>query len=117
MRKGEVQQIGTPYEVYNEPGNLFVARFIGSPPMNILDMEILDRADRKIGRLAGRKDKNLIAGLRPEDIKVVPENEGILNGKLKMIGPVGGETLLYLSVEGKKLMAKVRSRSSMKAIE
>ncbi len=110
LRKGEVQQIGTPYEVYNEPGNLFVARFIGSPPMNILETEILDKAERKIGRLTGREDENLIAGLRPEDIKVVPENEGILMGKLKMIGPVGGECLLYLSVEGKELMAKMPER-------
>jgi len=110
LRKGEVQQIGTPYEVYNEPENLFVAKFIGSPPMNILDMEIVNKAERKIVRLAGRENENLIAGLRPEDIKVVPENEGILKGKLKMIGPVGGESLLYLSVEGKELMAKVSDR-------
>ncbi len=110
LRKGEVQQIGTPYEVYSEPENLFVAKFIGSPPMNILDTEIINKAARKIGRLAGWKDRNLIAGLRPEDIKAVPENEGILKGKLKMIGPVGGDSLLYLSVEGKELLAKVSER-------
>ncbi len=112
LRKGEVQQIGTPYEIYNEPENLFVAKFIGSPPMNILDMETLSRTEREIGRLAGKKDKKLIAGLRPEDIKVVPENEGLLRGKLRMIGPVGGESLLYLTVEGKELLAKVSEKPS-----
>ncbi len=107
LREGEVQQIGTPYQVYNEPDNLFVAKFIGSPPMNILDMEIISKADRKIERLVDKKDKNVIAGLRPEDIKVVPESEGRLKGKLKMIGPAGGESLLYITIEGKEFMAKV----------
>ena len=110
LRKGEVQQIGTPYEVYNEPQNLFVAKFIGSPPMNILDMEMINRMEMKISRLAGKKDKKIIAGLRPEDLKVVPENEGILKGKLRMVGPVGSESLLYLSVEGTELLAKVSDK-------
>ena len=87
-----------------------MAKFIGSPPMNILDMETINKAGSKTGRLAGKKDKNLVAGLRPEDIKVVSENAGMLKGKLKMIGPVGSESLLYLSVEGKELMAKVSER-------
>lgn len=110
LKEGEVQQLGTPYQVYNEPHNLFVAKFIGSPPMNILDNEIISKADRKLARIADSKNKNIIAGLRPEDIRVVPENEGILKGKLKMIGPAGGESLLYISIEGKELMAKVWER-------
>ncbi len=111
MRSGEVQQIGTPYEVYNEPRNLFVAKFIGSPPMNILDMEIINKSDRTIERLAAKKKDNIIVGLRPEDIKIVPKEAGILKGKLKMIGPVGSESLFYLSVDGKEIMAKVSERT------
>ena len=114
LKKGEVQQTGTPYEVYNEPENLFVAKFIGSPPMNILDMEMVSGIEEKINRLAGKRDKELIAGLRPEDIKIVPENEGILKGKLRMIGPVGSDSLLYLTVGGKDLIAKVSERPAFK---
>ncbi len=113
LKEGEVQQTGTPYEIYNEPENLFVARFIGTPPMNILDMDTINKSRRKIERIEKNKNINLIAGLRPEDIKVVPENEGLLKGKLKMIGPAGNESLLYLSVSGKEIMAKIHERTSL----
>ena len=112
LREGEVQQTGTPYEIYNAPVNLFVARFIGTPPMNILDMELINEADKKIERIEKLKNRNLIAGLRPEDVKIVPKDEGILKGRLKMIGPVGSESLLYLSIGGKEIMAKIPERTS-----
>jgi len=110
LRDGEVQQKGTPYEIYNEPENLFVAKFIGAPPMNILDKETLKKAFKKIIRLEKLKNKNIIIGLRPEHVKVVTEDEGILHGRLKMIGPAGGESILYLSVEGKDIIAKIPGR-------
>jgi len=112
LREGEVQQTGTPYEIYNEPENLFVARFIGTPPMNILDMDTINKSRRKIERIEKNKNLNLIAGLRPEDVNVVPEDEGLLKGNLKMIGPIGSESLLYLSVNGKEIMAKIDERTS-----
>ena len=112
LREGEVQQTGTPYEIYNEPENLFVARFIGTPPMNILDMDTINKSRRKIERIEKNKNLNLIAGLRPEDVNVVPEDEGLLKGNLKMIGPIGSESLLYLSVNGKEIMAKIHERTS-----
>ena len=112
LREGGVQQIGTPYEIYNEPVNLFVARFIGTPPMNILDMELINEADKKIERIEKLKNRNLIAGLRPEDVKIVPKDEGILRGRLKMIGPAGSESLLYLSIRGKEILAKIPERTS-----
>jgi len=107
LREGEVQQDGTPHEIYNKPENLFVARFMGSPPMNILSMELLNRADKEIKRIEKIKNHNPVVGLRPEDVKIVPVTEGILNGNLKMIGPAGSESLLYLSVHGENIIAKI----------
>jgi multiple sugar transport system ATP-binding protein len=112
LKEGEVQQIGTPYEIYNEPENLFVAKFIGSPPMNILDSNTIIKSAKEFERLEKHKNENLVIGLRPGDVKVVSRNEGMINGKLKMIGPVGGETLLYLSMAGKEILAKVSEQTS-----
>lgn len=112
LREGEIQQTGTSYEIYNEPENLFVAKFIGIPPINIIDNEIFNKAGKKTERLEKIKNKNLIIGLRPEDVKVVPSDEGLLKGRLKMIGPAGSESLLYLAVEGKEILAKIPEKTS-----
>jgi len=78
MSMGHVQQIGTPLELYDNPANLFVASFIGLPPMNFFDVKVsegklegkgisiaLDAKDKK--RLAGYEGKEIILGVRPED--------------------------------------------------
>jgi multiple sugar transport system ATP-binding protein len=80
MRSGMLQQVGTPMELYNEPNNLFVAGFIGSPAMNFMpasvegdtvklpigDLRVPQNKREAIGRGEGR---NLIAGVRPEDFE------------------------------------------------
>ncbi len=79
MSMGHVQQIGTPLELYDTPANIFVASFIGLPPINLFDVEIkdgravcsdfvLDLNDREKELLAGYKDKTVVLGVRPEDI-------------------------------------------------
>jgi multiple sugar transport system ATP-binding protein len=79
MRAGRLQQVGTPLDVYRRPANLFVAGFVGSPPMNLLPVRVADdgRAlegagfrmpvPRRFGAvLAGQAGRELIAGVRPE---------------------------------------------------
>lgn len=112
LKEGEVQQEGTPDELYNKPKNLFVARFLGSPPMNILSAEALSKADKRISRVENLKNDDPVIGLRPEDVKIVPEEEGMLKGKLKMIGPAGSDSLLYLSINNHDIIAKVSESSS-----
>lgn len=79
MSMGHVQQIGTPLELYDTPANIFVASFIGLPPINLFDVEIkdgravcsdfvLDLNDQEKELLAGYKDKTVVLGVRPEDI-------------------------------------------------
>lgn len=82
MSVGEVQQIGTPLEVYNKPRNMFVAGFIGSPQMNFFnvhykDGRISDGKGLNIGIPEGKakmlnekgyNDKDIVFGIRPEDI-------------------------------------------------
>ena len=80
MHEGRIQQLGTPNEIYNDPENIFVAGFIGSPAMNLLEGRLEDGifvtdGGREFLR-AGRGDRaKAILGIRPEDIEVVPKSE------------------------------------------
>ncbi|MEG1317067.1 MAG: TOBE domain-containing protein, partial [Oscillospiraceae bacterium] len=85
MNKGEIQQIGTPVDIYNEPKNAFVADFIGES--NIIDGVMLeDKSVKMYGRSFKCVDKGFAANepvdvvIRPEDIDIVPEAEGQITG-------------------------------------
>ncbi len=84
MSMGHVQQIGTPLELYDEPANLFVASFIGLPPMNFVDVKVektqvvsehmtLPLTDEEQKLLAGYVGKEVVLGIRPENTKVGDE--------------------------------------------
>jgi multiple sugar transport system ATP-binding protein len=77
MNAGILQQVGTPLEVYERPDNVFVANFIGTPPMNFVRCKVEDRGARLAAgafalplptRLAGRDGKTVIVGIRPENV-------------------------------------------------
>ena len=98
MRQGVLQQIGTPKNVYNDPGNLFVAGFIGSPTMNFLNGD-LKNGDfvapgchiKKIGK--GSRDK-VILGVRPEDMKIVENAESHIEAVLYSVELTGDQTIV-----------------------
>jgi multiple sugar transport system ATP-binding protein len=86
MRAGELQQVGSPAELYSEPRNLFVAGFIGSPAMNFMPAELsggrvkLPIGEVDVGEVAGdRADGRVVAGLRPENF----EDASIIGDDLK----------------------------------
>ena len=76
LNKGRVEQIGTPLEVYDRPASLFCAALIGSPPMNLIEVEVDDGALRGPGGLAFApppglsRDRSFVAGVRPEALEV-----------------------------------------------
>lgn len=104
MDKGDIQQSASPMEVYDQPANEFVAKFIGSPPMNIFSVESL-------GIKGTPTDK---AGIRPEKIllhssmKEVPSSRGIiLSGDIVAREVLGAETLYYVQSPIGRFVAKV----------
>ena len=117
MDRGVIQQFGTPQEIYNHPSNLFVAGFIGSPPMNVIegvhlqDGRLYQRASgtsfvlpigslERFGRteLAGR---DLVVGIRPQNVRVNPQPDpGAPTGKIELIELVGSEKLLEIILPG-----------------
>jgi multiple sugar transport system ATP-binding protein len=114
MSKGKIQQLGTPDEVYNNPANVFVAGFIGSPPMNLLkgDLEngtFTGTATRVEGVGNGSRS-GVILGVRPEDITVAAAGQGHLNSSLYSLEPTGDQTLVS-ALAGEQMVVAKGARS------
>ena len=86
LNKGRIEQIGTPMELYNAPANLFVAGFIGSPMMNLIEAAKLGWSDAAT------------IGIRPEHLSV-SEDAGTWRAKVIHAEHLGADTILYLDVE------------------
>lgn len=134
MEHGVIQQFGTPQEIYNRPANLFVAGFIGSPPMNFIakvhaaDGRLFEQGAgvanplpvRSLARFEGAGvGRELVLGVRPQDINVVPAEGNLvpakagtqsIAAKVELIQLVGSEKLLELVLPGGvRLTAEVRA--------
>ena len=126
---GRVEQIGTPQEVYNTPNNVFVAGFIGSPAMNFFKVTLQDGvisngkglalqlplAKQKLLEDKGYNGKELIFGIRPEDIKgsqIVLETYPSSSVKAEVVVSelLGAETMLYTKVDDTEFVSKVDAR-------
>jgi len=98
MKDGVLQQLGTPKEVYSDPANLFVAGFMGSPPMNFIDGSIKDGAFEGPGvRLSaeGLPDSaTATMGFRPEDAQVVAAGQGVFDATVFTVEMTGDQTLV-----------------------
>ena len=122
MREGLIVQQGAPLEIYDRPCNTFVARFIGSPPMNLLEGQIQQRdgqpgvqcgelwlalPERWYPAAARQGQAPVIVGLRPQDIQ--PADEG-LPGVVNIVEITGESTLLHLDWQGFPIHVQVAGR-------
>ena len=119
MKDGEVQQIGTPQEVFNHPVNEFVAGFIGMPQMNMFDGEVIKKGDGsysvKVGdaelELSEEKQKRLaengigsqkaLIGCRPEHISLDQKPGAMIEGVVDVSEMMGSAVHLHINVDGK----------------
>jgi multiple sugar transport system ATP-binding protein len=110
MNKGKIQQLGTPDEVYNNPNHLFVAGFIGSPPMNLIPgaLENGDFAgpDIRVSGVGQGTRANVVLGVRPEDMEIVSVSDGHLKSKLYSLEPTGDVTLVTTWAGDQLVVAK-----------
>lgn len=133
MKDGVIQQVGTPKEVYDNPKNLFVGGFIGSPPMNFfhgklegnhfkgdaIDLEVPE-GKLKILRAKNFIDKPIIMGIRPEDIHdepVVIESTpaSVIHAKIIIAELTGAEFMLHSQVGNHQFIARVDARTEYHA--
>ena len=122
MHDGLIEQIGTPLELFDQPGNLFVAQFIGSPSMNVFQ-GTLRRQDGScwvdaqgsrwpVGALAqGRDGQAVQYGIRPGDIGITASGQGIA-AKVIVVEPTGAETELLLDVGGTQMIVVLHGRTA-----
>lgn len=120
MKDGNIQQVGTPSEVYQNPENLFVAQFIGAPSMNTLKgsfangVVTLD-AGSSIPTDIKMNAGQVTIGIRPNAL--IPATDGkpsILEGIVKFVEPLGAETLVYVDIGGTNVTATVPGRTPPK---
>jgi ABC-type sugar transport system ATPase subunit len=104
LRAGHIEQIAPPMDLYEAPANAFVARFFGSPPMNLFP-----------AALHRGPDGASVLGLRPERIGLTPPAEGRLSGRVTLVEPIGGESIVHIDVEGNRLLAKVPAQRAPSA--
>jgi multiple sugar transport system ATP-binding protein len=114
MREGRLEQLGTPLEVYDRPATLFCARFIGSPPMNLVDVELTNGSLTGPGGLqiaapdglwVGAK---LVAGLRPESLEVTaPGADGAVAGRVVSEEALGDEVIYVVETGGADLRVRM----------
>ena len=104
LDKGEIQQIGSPMDLYEHPANLFVAQFIGSPKMNVLAAStggngIAVSGTSGVIPFANPPTGITRIGVRPEDITLVAAGEGHLRGAIDVVERLGSDTFAYVLVE------------------
>jgi sn-glycerol 3-phosphate transport system ATP-binding protein len=105
MNAGLVEQIGTPIEVYDRPASLFVAGFIGSPPMNLIERDYLVGVENggELNLPAGTD----VVGIRPDDLHIdKPADRAVrLEATVELLEPVGGESHLHVRLgEGSQVI-------------
>jgi multiple sugar transport system ATP-binding protein len=110
LERGALQQLDTPTNIYNSPANLFVAGFIGSPPMNFLDGALVDgRFCASAGSFAtpNRASHNAaVAGVRPEDCRLTEAANGKIVGEVYTTELMGDHTLVTCRVGGTTMIVK-----------
>lgn len=131
MKDGFIQQVGSPKEVYDNPRNIFVGGFIGSPAMNFISGRI-EGDSFKVGELAvkipveklailkeqGYVDKELILGIRPEAVHddqlfIKSSPDTMIKVNIEVVELMGAETVLYSFTNGQQLTARIDSRTDV----
>ena len=124
LKDGRMHQVGSPLECYAKPADAFVASFLGSPPMNLLD-GTFDTADRTVvlangsrlalssrwaERLAGADIRNVTVGIRPEDFAAGEPGEAkrpmTLEGKIVATETLGHDMLVHVDLGGREVVVK-----------
>jgi multiple sugar transport system ATP-binding protein len=103
MRNGELQQLATPGDLYAHPANIFVARFVGSPPMNVIagevEGEVFTRPEGTLPLAGDTPSGPVTLGFRPEHATVVPAGAAnALRAEVYVVEPLGPETLVTVRV-------------------
>ena len=117
MKDGNIQQVGTPSQVFLEPANIFVAQFIGAPSMNMLDGVLVEGGVQLAAgplvpvRPQTKPSGDLVVGIRPNGLTVAENGqEPLMEGNITVVEPLGADALIYVDVNGIEVVATVSGR-------
>jgi multiple sugar transport system ATP-binding protein len=118
MRDGHILQVGSPTELYEKPQDVFTARFIGSPSMNMVEGTIsggvLNLASARVtGLTMPAHEGKILVGVRPHDFVVVEQADGSglgAEGVVEAVEPLGSETLVHVQMGGTQVIATAPGR-------
>ncbi|WP_271253660.1 ABC transporter ATP-binding protein [Pseudanabaena sp. Chao 1811] len=125
LNKGDIQQVDTPLNIYRQPANVFVAGFMGSPPMNFLPVQVDSNGSlhgeslhqpifinelsiNQIGR-----DRAFTLGFRPEDLQPTTAENAHLEGTVELVEALGSETIVLLKLANSEIRARVSADTSL----
>jgi multiple sugar transport system ATP-binding protein len=107
LRDGAIEQVGSPLDLYDHPANRFVAQFIGTPQMNVVERIEMPAA---AGQVAGAA----FVGVRPEDLRLTAPGLGQLAAKVELVEALGAETLVYLNTpRGAQVVLRQNERTTL----
>jgi multiple sugar transport system ATP-binding protein len=116
LHEGRLRQVGTPEEVYQRPADAHVARFVGTPGMNVLqgrgrgagdEGRVIEAGSLMIPAELTTYEGELQVGIRPENVGLCAIDKGVGNADVLVVEPLGSETLVYLNAGGQSLVAKI----------
>jgi multiple sugar transport system ATP-binding protein len=124
MHDGVIEQIGTPLELYDHPDNLFVAQFIGSPAMNIVQgtlrkangtahVETSDGVRWPLGTAAGADGQAVTYGVRPDHLELAGNKDRSVPGEIIVVEPTGSETELVVRIGDAQMIVETHGRPSL----
>lgn len=128
MNNGVIQQVGTPHEVYNNPANVFVAGFIGSPPINFLEGLLTKKDDQILFQCSSFHiplsqqrclddfiGKEVVFGIRPEDVSLTDaDGSDVISSQVEFVESVGSDIYAYLLRDSCKVTARASSKVLLK---
>ena len=120
MKDGAIRQVATPNEAYHRPADTFVAQFIGAPSMNMLSGRVASGAVELWNgtrvplpdTVETRDGQEVVLGIRPEDLVPSASADAVLEGTISLVEPLGSETLLYVDVGGREIIASGPGRGA-----
>ncbi len=115
MNEGRIEQLGEPLELYDRPANLFVAQFIGSPAMNVLEGIFKNDAVEGLGArwpctVKAQEGQSVTYGIRPEHLSLA--SQGIA-GTVEVVEPMGAETEILVKVQDRIVTVMTHGRASV----
>ncbi len=127
LNAGQIEQVGTPLELYRKPNSRFVAEFIGTPKMNLIPADKITHKEDEfifdlfghtihfpVNRIKGEQPDSVIVGIRPEHLSLVAEN-GDLTGRIELVEHLGSEAYAHIQLQNDQtIIVKAGARTELK---